>query len=252
MPFLDVAGDPVYYVSRRRGSEHLPPVLLIHGAGGSHQQWLYQVRDLLAAVYAVDLPGHGRSGGAGHDTVAGYGDWIVRFLDAARIERVMLAGHSMGGGIALDVALRYPERVAGLGLVSTGARLRVAPLIFDSLRDDPRRTVNLICDWAFGSQAPPDLVDMARGQMAKVAASVLHGDFAACDTFDVRDRLGAIMAPALVVCGTADRMMPVYLATALRDRLPVARMHVVHGAGHMIMIERPEAVTRVLGRFLSR
>ncbi|HSJ59485.1 MAG TPA: alpha/beta fold hydrolase [Anaerolineae bacterium] len=251
MPLLDVQKERIHYVSRRRGEEHLPPVLFIHGAGGSHQHWLYQVRDLPTTVYAVDLPGHGRSDGSGRDTVGGYADWIVHFLDAAQIERAVLAGHSMGGAIVLDMALRYPERVTGLGLVSTGARLRVAPVILDGMRAGPEQTVHLIGDWLFGSQAPQEMVEMARRQMAEVPATVLHGDFLACDAFDVRDRLDGITAPAIVVSGTEDRMTPVYLAAALRDRLPAARLHVVHGAGHMVMIERPESVTRALGRFLA-
>jgi pimeloyl-ACP methyl ester carboxylesterase len=251
MPFFQVEGQPAHYVSRQREGERLPPVLLIHGAGGSHQQWLYQVRDLPTTVYGVDLPAHGRSDGPGRETVGGYADWIVHLMDAARIERAVLAGHSMGGAIALEVALRCPERVTGLGLVSTGARLRVAPVILDGIRADPKQTIQLIGDWLFSSQAPQEMVEMARRQMTEVPADVLHGDFLACDAFDVRDGLGSITAPAIVVGGTEDRMTPVYLATAMRDRLPAARLHVVHGAGHMVMIERPESVSRALARFLA-
>lgn len=251
MPSLSVDGQAVYYASRRQGHESLPPVVLIHGAGGTHQHWLYQVRDLPVTAYAVDLPGHGHSQGEGRDTIAGYGDWLIRWMDVAGLQRVVLAGHSMGGAIALDVALRYPDRIAGLGLVSTGARLRVAPAILDGLCDEPEHTVGLVCDWSFSRQAPPELVETARRQMADVPAAVLHGDFSACDAFDVRAQLDRIQAPALVVCGTADRMTPVRYAMSLRDGLPAARLHVVHAAGHMIMIERPEAVTRALRQLVG-
>jgi len=252
MPFLTVGGERVHYLHRRPVDDARPPVILIHGAGGSHQHWLYQVRDLpRAASYALDLPGHGRSPGAGRDSIGAYGDWLLAFMDEAGLARAVLVGHSMGGAIALDLALRWPERVAGLGLVATGARLRVAPAILDGIRQNPGETVRLITDWAFGPDVPEEMARLGRRQMGQVDPGVLYGDFAACDAFDVRQRLGEIRAPALVLCGTQDRMTPVKYATFLRDGLPGAGLHLVEGAGHMLMIERPQAVTRALIGFLE-
>jgi pimeloyl-ACP methyl ester carboxylesterase len=225
---------------------------LIHGAGGSHQHWLYQVRDLpQAASYAPDLPGHGRSPGPGRDSIGAYGDWLLAFMDEAGLGQAVLVGHSMGGAIALDLALRWPDRVAGLGLVATGARLRVAPAILEGLRQDPAETVGLITDWAFGPEAPAEMARLGRRQMNQVDPGVLYGDFAACDAFDVTERLGEIEAPALVLCGTQDRLTPAKYATFLRDRIAGARLHLVEGAGHMLMVERPGAVTRSLVPFLE-
>jgi pimeloyl-ACP methyl ester carboxylesterase len=222
-------------------------VVFIHGAGGTHQHWLYQVRDLAeSSSYAMDLPGHGRSEGPGRDTIAAYGDWIVAFLDALGLDLAVLVGHSMGGGIALDVALRYPARVAGLGLVATGARLRVSPAILDGIRQDPEATVRLICDWAYGPEAPPEMVRLGRRQIAATAVDVLYGDYAACDAFDVRDRLDLISVPTLVLCGTHDRMTPSKYAVYLRDNIAGASLRLVEGAGHMVMVEKPQAVARAL------
>jgi pimeloyl-ACP methyl ester carboxylesterase len=253
MPVLTVAGVCVHYVHRQPVPADKPAVLFVHGAGGTHQHWLYQVRDLPhTPTYAVDLPGHGRSEGQGFDTVSAYGDWVVAFLDMVAVERVVLVGHSMGGAIAQDVALRYPKRVAGLGLIATGARLRVAPAILDGVLQNPEAAVRLICDWSFGPEVSREIVRLGRRQMGETPAEVLHGDFVACDAFDVMNRLGQIAAPAFVLCGTQDRLTPSKYAVYLRDNIPGATLHLVEGAGHMVMVEQPQAVTKALLAFLDR
>ncbi len=250
MPYLSVAGTRVHYVHHRPVPAEGPPVVLLHGAGGSHQHWLYQVRNLpRSATYAPDLPGHGRSEGMGYDTIQAYGDWVVAFLEALGLERAVLVGHSMGGGIALDVALRHPHRVAGLGLVATGARLRVAPAILEGILQNPEAAVQIICEWAYGPEAPQEMRRLGRRQMGTTPPQVLHGDFVACDAFDVMSRLGEIVAPTLIVCGTQDRLTPPKYSIFLRDQIAGATLHLVEGAGHMVMIEKPEAVAGAIADF---
>ncbi len=252
MPFLTVAGGKVHYAHRRPVPAAQPPVVFVHGAGGTHQHWLYQVRDLLPSpTYALDLPGHGRSEGPGRDNVQAYADWLVAFLDAAGLDRVVLVGHSMGGAIAQDMALRYPDRVAGLGLVATGARLRVAPAILGGILQNTEAAVRLICDFAFGPEAPREMVRLGRRQMGEIPAEVLYGDFVACDLFDVMDRLGEIAVPTFVLCGTQDQLTPTKYSVYLRDHIAGAMLHLIEGAGHMVMVEQPQAVTRVLMAFLG-
>ena len=252
MPFLTVAGARAHHVHRRPVPASGPPVVFVHGAGGTHQHWLYQVRDLPhSPTYALDLPGHGRSEGQGRDSISAYGDWLIDFLDAAGEDQAVLVGHSMGGAIVLDTTLRHPERVVGLGLVATGARLRVAPAILDGILQDPEATVRLICDFAFGPESPPEMVLMGRRQMGAISPQVIHGDFAACDAFSVMDRLGEITAPALVLCGTQDRLTPSKYSVYLRDQIARSVLRLVEGAGHMVMVERPEAVVEALSSFLA-
>jgi len=253
MPFLTVQGHRVHYVHRRPVPGERPPVVFIHGAGGTHQHWLFQVRDLPESpTYAPDLPGHGRSEGPGRDSIQAYGDWLVGFLNAAGLDRAVLVGHSMGGGVALDVAQRYPGRVAGLGLVAAGARLRVAPAILEAIRHNPEAAVELICAFAYSSEAVPELVRQGQRQMGETAIDVLDGDFIACDAFNVMDRLGEIAVPAAVLCGTQDNLTPTKYATYLRDHIPDATLHLVEGAGHMVMVENPGAVVQALVALLDR
>ncbi len=253
MSIVWVMGGKVFYVDRRPAPERQPPVVFVHGAGGSHQLWLYHVRDLpYARTCALDLPGHGRSQGPGRDTITAYGDWLVAFLDGVGLGRVVLVGHSMGGGITLDVALRYPDRVAGIGLVATGARMRVAPALLEGLRQEPDGAVQLIASWSYGPEAPEEMVRQGRRQLQQAPPDVLYGDFAACDVFDVRDRLGEILVPAFVLCGTKDRMTPAKYAPALRNGMPNSTLHLVEGAGHMVLLEQPQAITKALVGLLDR
>lgn len=252
MPTLTVAGSAVHYAYRQPVPAALVPVVFVHGAGGTHQHWLYQVRDLpRSPTYAVDLPGHGRSEGPGCDSIQAYASWLVAFLDAAGLERAVLVGHSMGGAIAQMMALRHPDRVAGLGLVATGAKLRVAPAILGGVLQNAEAAVRLICDFAFGPEVPPELVRQGRRQMAEVPAEVLHGDFVACDAFDVMEQLGSISVPTFVLCGTQDQLTPPKYSVRLRDLITGADLHLVEGAGHMVMVEQPQAVTRILTAFLD-
>jgi pimeloyl-ACP methyl ester carboxylesterase len=252
MPFVTVSGARIHYVYRRPVPTAGPPVVFVHGAGGTHQHWLYQVRDLPhSPTYAVDLPGHGRSEGEGRDSIAAYGDWLAAFLDAVGEDQAVLVGHSMGGAIVLDLSLRRAARVAGLGLVATGARLRVAPAILDGIHQDYEAAVRLICDFAFGPEAPPEMVHLGRRQMGAIPPGVMHGDFTACDAFNVMDRLGEIVAPAFAICGTQDHLTPSKYSVYLRDHLSRAELHLVEGAGHMVMVERPGAVVEALSAFLQ-
>jgi pimeloyl-ACP methyl ester carboxylesterase len=233
--------------------EHAPPgatgvpLVLVHGAGGTHAHWPEALRRLPGRrVLAVDLPGHGGSPPPGERAVPAYARRIVDLLDALGIARAAVGGHSMGGAVALTLALDAPERVAGLLLVGTGARLRVAPAILQAWADPARASELAIAaaGFFFGAGASPELLRAFAEGMEAVAPGVVHGDFTACDAFDVIARLGEIRAPARVVVGAEDKLTPLKYSTLLRDRLPGEGFLVVPGAGHMVTWEAPEAVTK--------
>jgi pimeloyl-ACP methyl ester carboxylesterase len=205
-------------------------------------------------VYALDLPGHGRSEGAGFDTVTDYAEGVAAFLAAIRREGSSpptLIGHSMGGAIAMKMALDFTDQVSRLVLVASGARLRVAPAILEGIQTDFERALELVTRFAWSSEAPPRLSEMGRKALRDVGPEVLLGDFSACDCFDVMERLGEIRVPTLVIVGSADQFTPLKYAHFLTKHIPDAHLAVIEGAGHMVALERPADVAHVAADFLG-
>jgi pimeloyl-ACP methyl ester carboxylesterase len=251
MPYAVTArGDLFYTVSR--GPKESPTLVLVHGAGGTRLHWPAELRRLPeASVYTLDLPGHGRSGGPGCDTIAGYAEAVAAFLHAIGIEMAIVAGHSMGGAIAMTLALDFADLVAGLVLVATGARLRVAPAILEGIRSNFEGATELVTRFAWSSETAPRLIELGRQALLGTGPDVLLGDFTACDRFDVMERLGEIEAPTLVAAGSADQLTAAKYARFLAKRIADARLVIIEGAGHMMMLERPIETAEAVQDFLN-
>ncbi len=246
---IAVDGRPAAFLEAGRGR----PLVLVHGAGGRGEIWTPQLDGLsvVAHVVAVDLPGHGRTAGPAPRTVSAYADWLVAFLDAAGLERVLLAGHSMGGAVAQTVALAQPERLDGLVLVGTGARLRVLQRLLELLQETPSQGRSLIHGLSYGPETSSARVEAADRALAETPPLVTLGDYVACDRFDMTPELGAIRAPTLVVVGRNDRLTPVKYARFLADAIPGARLVEIDAAGHFPQLEQPAAVNRALREFVE-
>lgn len=246
-------GD-LYYQAYQPDDPTRRPLILIHGAGGDHLSWPAQLRRLSGCrVFTPDLTGHGKSGGHGLQRVEDYGraaaDWI-RSLD---LPRSYLAGHSLGGAIALWLALNHPELLRGLVLISTGARLPVNLSLIEELANPQSypAVVDRICRWSFSPQAPPAVVKGVRQAMLANRPSVLAGDFRACDALDLSGQLKHISLPTLILVGELDRMTPPRLSEKLSEAIPDAKLVPIPGAGHMLPLEAPERVAELLRGFLE-
>ena len=230
-----------------------PPLVLIHGAGGAHLHWPPQLRRLASArVIALDLPGHGKSGGTPCAAIGELAQALVEFLDALAIERAVFAGSSMGGGIAQLLALDYPDRVMGLALIGTSARLRVSPELLGLIGRDFPAAVSRIVEWCYSANAPDSLTRLARERMLEIKPGVLLADFNACNAFDVRARVSQISSPSLILVGSDDRMTPEKYSRALAEQIAGAQLQIIPGAGHMVMLERPEEVTAAIGTLITQ
>lgn len=250
MPSLQIDGRRIFYAAR---GENRAPVVFVHGTGSSHLAWNAQLAALANSTraYALDLPGHGRSEGTGLNTVRGYADVICSFLDALSLESAIIAGHSLGGAIAQTLALENPDRVLALALVATGARLRVLPAFLNGMLDDFANTGHQFNDAEFAPGADARLKQLSEEQFLTCDPRVVHGDLTACDAFDILTRVSAIRAPTLIICGTADRMTPVKYSQYLADHVPQAQLRLIEGAGHMVMVEKPDEVNRALLEWIS-
>jgi pimeloyl-ACP methyl ester carboxylesterase len=228
-------------------------VVFIHGAGGSARTWYFQqeyFKNLLDVVL-VDLPGHGGSPGEGSATIEGYCDFVARGLRTRGSGPVSFVGHSMGGAIALSMALAHPEMVKSLVLMGTGARLRVLPEILEGITGDMKGTAGMILDIAFAEGTPPMIKEVAREEYLKNRPEVLLMDFTACDGFDVTASLDRIGVPTLVLCGTLDRLTPVRYSQFLKAGIPGASLCLVEDAGHMVMLEKPAETNTALEEFFA-
>lgn len=248
---MPITSDIYYHAYQE---EEKMPVVLIHGAGGTHLFWPSEVRRLPGfRVYALDLPGHGKSRGRGHQSIGAYARKVIDWLAALNMHRAVFIGHSMGGAIVETIALEYPEHVLGLGLVGSGAKLTVNPQILENSANPTtfHLAIASLISGSFGSQTQESLVELAGERLAEVRPSVLHGDLIASDAFDVTERVKDITQPAIVVCGSEDKMTPSRDSQFLADNLPAASLEIVPGAGHMVMIEKPREVADALTSFLG-
>jgi pimeloyl-ACP methyl ester carboxylesterase len=254
VPVVLIEGVKLYYREHRGQAQvQAPPLVLVHGAGGNLMHWPGELRRLPSQhVYAVDLPGHGDSGGSGRSDIGEYAEVVRGFAEKLDLPPFVLGGHSMGGAIAQEFALRYGGRLAGLLLVGTGAKLRVAPQILTGILDDPDATAALLAVWTHGEGTDPNLLRLYVRRLKEVPARVVHGDFLACDVYDRRAEVGHIDVPTLIITGDADRMTPVRHAEFLRDQIPGSQLVVVPGAGHMVMLEQPAQVASAVIAFLER
>lgn len=244
----------LYYFAHRAEDLARPPVVLLHGAGGHHLYWPPQVRRLHnERILAVDLPGHGKSAGVGHHSIADYADEVIRFVESLKLSKVVLVGHSMGGAIALQVAIKYPQRVLALGLLGSAARLSVNPTLL-RLASDPSKvaeTVHTIIENSFAPGTSARLKELAGQRMAESRPSVLYGDLLACNAFDASAEASQVAVPTLILFGDDDRMVPVASGRALRRAIPGARLEMLPDAGHMLMLEQPERVAAFLNEFVT-
>jgi pimeloyl-ACP methyl ester carboxylesterase len=253
MPFVLVGSHRLHYGEHRAASSpEQPTLVLIHGAGGNLYHWPPALRRLPGHdVLALDLPGHGRSSGPGCTTITAYATILAAWLDHVGLSSCVVIGHSMGGAIALELALREASRLRGLVLIATGARLRVHPDILNRVRDDPAGVAAMLVEWAYGPQATPEQKRRYRQHLLRMDREVLYGDWLACDRFDVRAQLEAIALPTLILAGTADIMTPPSRATFLAAHIPGADLAWIEGAGHMLPLERPAEVAGAIRGFVA-
>ncbi len=136
-------------------------------------------------------------------------------------------------------------------MIETGARLRVLPEALERIRQmaegkiDPRFET-----WAFGPGVAPEVLSEGERECAKTSPRVRYQDMAACDQFDVMKEVEKIRLPALLVCGREDYLTPRKYSEYLKGKIPGSKMEIVEGAGHMVMLETPEALSRVILTFL--
>jgi pimeloyl-ACP methyl ester carboxylesterase len=265
MQTVSVKGKAVAYGTGGvawRGAQ--PLLVFLHGAGGDHTVWALQARALAQHgwnVAAPDLPGHGRSADApGLHSIEAHADWAAAFASAlAPGQPAAWIGHSMGACLALTLAARHPAQCAALALVGAGETMRVNPELLDDTLHHKERADAFVAAFGhgkgahFGGAAAPGIwmIGATRALLARCAPAALHRDFAACNAWEGAPLTARVRCPVLVVSGDADRMTPPKAGQALAKAIPGARYQLLSGAGHMMMLETPGALTGALRAFFD-
>ena len=233
-----------------------PTVCFVHGSGGSKDVWKAQARlSDRSPVVALDLSGHGDSDDidtpAGPETLEAYADDVTAVATATGA--TVLCGNSLGGAVALWVALTRDRPLNGLVLAGTGAKLAVADALREALAGDFDRAIEMLHqpDRLF-HDAPSEYSTLSRAGMRDCGRAVTDRDFETCHGFDVRDRLDEIAVPSLALVGEHDALTPVEYHEYLADGIPDCERAVIEDAAHLAMLERPVAFNAALTAFCSR
>jgi 3-oxoadipate enol-lactonase len=234
---------------------------LIHGGLVGSATWSRQVAALapVARVLTYDLRGYA-NGVAPAPVVADHASDLLALWDDRGVERGFVVGFSLGGLIAQEVALAAPERVTGLVLVSTAARVgddarrsyleRAAEIDAHGLGPSLDALVERALSPGF-RERQPELTAGYREQVAATPPQAISVSFRAVAAHDRLADLPAIGCPALVVTGDQDAAMGVATATALRDGIPEAALVVLRDTGHTIHVERPSTFAHLVADFLA-
>jgi pimeloyl-ACP methyl ester carboxylesterase len=246
-----------------------PCAVFFHGAQNDHSVWILQSRYFAHhgfAVLAFDLPGHGRSDGPALESVEAMGERLAQALSSLEAQRFVLIGHSMGSLIALEVARRLQERVAGVALCGTAFPMRVSEELLSATRDDPASAMEMINVWSHQPSIKPfsvrpgnpgpgfsifweNLRLMQRIERVN-GRGVLAMDFAACNVYAGGiEAIKSLQCPVLFVLGAADSMTLPRFARGLIDATANARVVQLPDTGHAMMAENPEGVRRTLAEF---
>ena len=261
---LTVEGKRVFAATGGRDFDPaLPAVIFLHGAGMDRSVWSGQLRYFAShgwAALALDLPGHGRSEGPALPDIPAMADWVAAVMDKAGIAKAALAGHSMGALVALSAAARHPEKVSCLALLGAALTMPVHPDLLAAAERGNHAAIDSMVNWGVGRPAhigghvAPGLwvAGASLRLLERGDAAVLASDLAACNDYaDGRADAAKVLVPALVLIGAADRMTPPKAGRALAEALPDPQPVEMPGAGHMMMIEKPDATLDILKDFLA-
>lgn len=160
-------------------------------------------------------------------------------------------GLSLGGAIAQQLLLDFPQIFKAGILISTGSRLRVTPEIFEAIEQDINGYSNMMAQLAVSKATDPERVTRFKEDTASCSPEVLLADFRACDRFDVMERVASITAPVLVMTAEDDQVTPPKYGDFLEDALPNASRTHIHKAGHIVPLEQSEQVNQAIKEFVK-
>ena len=286
MPKVDIRNQEISYSFKGVCSGiSNSTIVLIHGAGGQEIDWPKAWRNANGqakttgltpsnhgviklfnaglddySIYALDLPGHGKSDGKSKSSIDEYSIDIIDFLDAMDLANVCLVGHSMGAAIALSASLSHHWRIRSIVAIGGASKMMVNDSILEGLQNTFEATVDSIVKYSWhkqtgaianSQQMAEYFREKAKQRILNAGSRTVHGDFLACSRFDLDERLGEISVPVLVIASDCDRMVPLHVSQEMAEKLPNAQFVTLEGCGHFQHIEQTSKVATELSNFLG-
>lgn len=243
-----------YFTASHPFTPSKPSLVFIHGAAINAAFWKLQLDGLSGSVncFAPNLPGRSAAEPEACVSVSDQADYILNFMEHVGIQAPVLCGLSMGGGIVLELLARKPSLFPRGIVINSGARLRVSPLISDTIRENFSVFRELQMQMGLSPHSDPQAIRPVLEAAAIESPETALKDFLACDRFDIMDQLHRITAPVLILTASEDRLSPVKFGAYLKDHITNASLKCIEGAGHLSPVEKPEEVNHAILEFISR
>ena len=253
---IEVNGSQVF-VGTGTGNHNrdAPAIVFVHGAAMDHTVWTAIARFFARHgfnVAAVDLPGHGHSGGTPFDSVEDMSGWLKHVIDSLDFQSASVVGHSMGSLVAMRFAHDHGDLTERISLLGTSLPMSVTPLLLNAAQANSYNAYLMANTWShsprgkLGSSDNPGVWMMGVGErlMGRCGADVFHADLQACNEFELEP--ADIGCPTLLVLGDADQMTPARAGLAVAEKIEGARTIRLEGCGHAMLTERPNQILDLL------
>jgi pimeloyl-ACP methyl ester carboxylesterase len=240
-----------------------PTVVFAHGAGLDHSLFGLQSRYFGyhgRNVLALDFPAHGRSEGPPLATIPEMAHWVMRLLDAAKLDKASVVGHSMGALVALECAARHLQRVERIALLGVAYPMKVSNAFLEAARENRQDAYDMETIWGHAPQVPlggnPNpgmwMYGDTLARLARLAPGVLYNDLKACHEYAGGEAAAPeLQCPALFLLGQRDQMTTAKAGFAFARTVPGAQVVQIAPSGHSLMAESPDAVLDALVAFLT-
>ncbi len=232
-----------------------PTLLFIHGAGQSLATWRFQENIFTNHpdfnFIFLDLPGHGISGVDGLRSVQEYKNFVLEFIQTLELSEVILIGHSMGGGIAMLVAIENPQILQACALVATGAKLSVAEQTLETVKKNYETFCEIAPQRMFAEESLDELKQEFKNGLLDTGKQVCYQDLIACNEFNIMSEVDKINVPTLIVSAGKDILTPLKYGEHLHQKIYGSKFHQIKGSGHFIMQEKAQEFNTILINFLN-
>ncbi|MHA2225755.1 MAG: alpha/beta fold hydrolase [Candidatus Hodarchaeales archaeon] len=232
----------------------LPLLIFIHGAGFDKTIWHEQstfFQKLGWGVVIPSLPNHGLSSPIESLNMQNYVDSISNLITSLKLTRVNLIGHSMGGGVVLQLVLQLSNSIINkIILIGTGAKINVSPVFFELLESDFNLFLELMAKYSYNENTTSRIKIDNEKVFRQSGAEMISKDFRVCQSFDIRSKINEIHNQTLILCGQDDMMMPIKYSSYLHEHLPHSQLVLIPNTGHYVYREAPIRVNKLIQKFI--